>query len=251
MQPWSRDLSRTVGRARDRQRGPCAATSSGTPRSARCGSTRRPVTTTSPSAGTPPSTRSRGTPVRSTCGATERCCGRPTSRRWTRCSRPERLHRHRRLRRLLDVRGRQPVPGTRRRPAATTLPLRRGRPVRRRPVPDARRPRAPGDPGQVERRVRRARHADAAARRVRRRRVPLRRLAVRGVLPGGFREGRAGAPRRVRGLVRAILAGRAGTPVRDEGVGLRDWLEAWGYAACYSADPDGTVRLPFDSGDRG
>ncbi len=23
-------------------------------------------------------------------------------------------------------------------------------------------------------------------------------------------------------------------------------LEAWGYAACYSADPDGTVRLPFD-----
>jgi hypothetical protein len=39
--------------------------------------------------------------------------------------------------------------------------------------------------------------------------------------------------------------GGADTPVRDEGVGLQ-LLEAWGYAACYSADPDGTVRLPFD-----
>jgi S-formylglutathione hydrolase FrmB len=39
--------------------------------------------------------------------------------------------------------------------------------------------------------------------------------------------------------------------VKDRPFGTKpsDWelLETWGYAACYSADPDGTVRLPFDA----
>jgi hypothetical protein len=38
--------------------------------------------------------------------------------------------------------------------------------------------------------------------------------------------------------------------VEDRPLGTKpsdfDLLETWGYAACYSADPDGTVRLPFE-----
>jgi len=39
--------------------------------------------------------------------------------------------------------------------------------------------------------------------------------------------------------------------VRGRTFGTKAWdgdlIEAWGYAACYSADEDGTVRLPFDT----
>ncbi len=68
----------------------------------------------------------------------------------------------------LDRLRRQPVRRLARHRALPLVPLRRGRAVRRRELPDDPRRRPPGDHGQVERRLRRHDHADAAARSVRR-----------------------------------------------------------------------------------
>ena len=88
----------------------------------------------------------------------------------------------RRLRRRVDVVRRLPV---RRLAGGRPLPhvsLRRGRPVRGRALPDARRAGTPRHQRQVERRLRRDDHADAAARPVRRARHARGRRAVRALL---------------------------------------------------------------------
>ena len=113
----------------------------------------------------------------------------------------------RRLPGLLDVARRQPVPRLAGDRPLPHLPLRRGRPVGRRALPDARRAGAPRDHGQVERRLRRDGDADAAARPVRRARHARGRRALRALLPARVRAVRPGAARGVRRLVRALLGG--------------------------------------------
>lgn len=70
----------------------------------------------------------------------------------------------RRLRRRLDEARREPVRGLPGDGPLPHVPLRRGRPLRRRALPDAPRGRAPRDHGQVERRLRGDDHADAPPR---------------------------------------------------------------------------------------
>ncbi len=93
--------------------------------------------------------------------------------------------RHRRLGGLLDVARGQPVPGLARHRQVPHLPVRRDRAVRRRAVPDDRRCRAPGHPGQVQRRLRRHGAADAPARRLGRPGHARGRRPVRDLLPAG------------------------------------------------------------------
>ena len=76
--------------------------------------------------------------------------------------------------------------------------------LRRRAVPDRRAPRPPRADRQVVRRLRRDGRPDAAARRLRRARLALRRRAVRGLLRRLPRR-RAQAARRVRRLLRGLL----------------------------------------------
>src|SRR5690348_7753506 len=80
------------------------------------------------------------------------------------------------------------------------VPLRRGRLVRRLPLPDARRAWASRPHGKVERRLRCNGRADAAARRVRRPRDPRRGCALRALLPARVPPDGPRAPRRVRRL---------------------------------------------------
>ena len=152
--------------------------------------------------------------------------------------------RDRRLGRLLDLARREPVPrfaGDRQVP---DLPLRRGRALRRRALPDARRPLPPGIQGSRAAATApwSCRCCDRTSGRAgdARRRCPL-----RDVLP-------AGVPRAVRTL-RDEYGGsfesfwkdfrsRPAFAKESDGLLLNDWC----MAACYSADPDGTVRLPFD-----
>jgi hypothetical protein len=124
--------------------------------------------------------------------------------------------------------------------------VRRGRPVRRRELPDGRAARGARHPGQVERGVRRARHADAPAR-------PVSALACHcgdALFEACYL---ADFPKAVRAL-RDEYDGSYDAwweDVRSRVFGTKsaDWdlLEPYGYAACYSADDDGTVRLPFDT----
>ena len=113
----------------------------------------------------------------------------------------------RRLRRRVDGLRRQPVRRLPRHRPLPLLPLRRGRAVRRLPLPHAGRPGAPRRDGQVERRLRRHDHADAAAGRLRRPGEPRGRLALRGVLHRGVRQGRPRAARLLRRLLRELLGG--------------------------------------------
>ena len=127
------------------------------------------------------------------------------------------------------------------------LPVRRGRPVRRRALPDPAGPRAPRAERQVLRRLRRDGRADAAARRLRRARLARRRRAVRVLLPA-----------ELPALARML---------RDEFDGSLDvfWeqlrarpstldmerfenFDLYGYAAAYSPDPErpGKALLPFE-----
>ena len=107
--------------------------------------------------------------------------------------------------------------------------------------------RAPRDRRQVERRLRRDGHADAAARPVRRDGDACRRRAVRGLLP-------AGVPRKTRALsvttttARTRSGGRTSAPARPSRSAATSTSDQHlVMAACYSADEDGTVRLPFDT----
>ena len=75
---------------------------------------------------------------------------------------------------------------------------------------------------------------------------PRRRCALRGVLPPGFPRVRSRAPRSVRRILRRLLEGLPEPAGVLEGR-RRTPAERLCMAACYSADPDGTVRLPFDT----
>ena len=154
---------------------------------------------------------------------------------------------HRRLRRLLDLARRQPVPRLAGDRPLPHVPLRRGRALGGRPLPHARRPRAPRDRRQVERRLRRHGHADAAARPLRRPRHARRRRALRSLLPARVPRDGPRAPRRVRRLVRALLGGLPLAPGRSRRRPTTYSSTSWCMAACYSTDADGTVRLPFDT----
>ena len=99
----------------------------------------------------------------------------------------------RRLRGRVDRVRRQPVRRLAGHGPLPLVPLRRGRPVRRRALSHARVRRTPRDRRQVQRRVRRHDHADAAAGPVRRAGQPRRRRALRALLHSGLRQGR---PRR-------------------------------------------------------
>ena len=111
----------------------------------------------------------------------------------------------RRLRRLLDLVRRQPVPGLAGDRSLPHLPVRRGRPVRRRTLSDAGRARPPRDHRQVEWRLRGDDHADAPAGPVRRPGDPRRRRPVRVLLRADVRRGRPGPARSLRRIVRALV----------------------------------------------
>ena len=115
-----------------------------------------------------------------------------------------------RVRRRVDELRRLAVPQLLEHRALPRLPVRRGRPVRRREVPDAAGPGAPRAERQVLGRLRRDGGADAAPRRVRRARLARRRRAVRVLLPAELPAARAQAARRLRRLARALLGGAAG-----------------------------------------
>ena len=103
---------------------------------------------------------------------------------------------------------------------------------------------APRHQGQVERRLRRHDHADAPARPVRRARHARGRHAVRVLLhPRVRHRGPAPAPLRRRHL--ALVAGLQVPGVLHQGRG-HVLLSVLGVAACFSANADGTVDLPFD-----
>ena len=128
---------------------------------------------------------------------------------------------------------------TRPAPAATTRTLRRGGALGRRPLPHAGRPGAPGCGRQVERRLRRHDHADAAARPVRRPgqppATPSTSTATSLVPRGG-----AGAAGPYDGSYDRFLdgfrpAGPMTHPDDDE------LISTYGVAACFSADDDGTL----------
>ena len=143
----------------------------------------------------------------SRCGATGRPTGSRSPRPPTPCSRPGR--RRRRIVVYVDAwtayGGSQFVDSPGHRPLSL-LPLRRGRALGGRAVPDAGRRRPPGDHGQVQRRVRRDDHADAPAGPVRRAGHPRRGFAVRAVLRARVRQGRASPARLRRGHL--ALVGR-------------------------------------------
>ena len=147
--------------------------------------------------------------------------------------------RDRGLRRRLDFLRRQPV---RRLPWHRPLPLlpvRGGRALGRRRYRTLAGRGAPRDHGEVQRRVRRDDHPDAAARPVRRAGHARRRLALRALLPPGFRE----AARHLRGTTTATSGGwwddfRSRTPFTK--AADQDLLVLLGVAACFSANKDGT-----------
>ena len=104
---------------------------------------------------------------------------------------------------FLDSPGHRPLP---------LVPVRRDRAVRRRELPHAGRTPPPGDQRQVQRRLRRDDHADAAAGRVRRAGHPRRRRALRGLLPAGVRQGRRGSCATPTAARTASLPGRLPRP---------------------------------------
>ncbi len=108
-------------------------------------------------------------------------------------------------------------------------------------------PRTPWHRRQVERRLRRDGHADAAARSVGRPGHPRRRRAVRGLLRPRLR---ALSRRLLRdgydGSYDRFLADFREPAPLHQGRRRRAARTTARMAACYSADDDGTVRLPFD-----
>ncbi len=112
----------------------------------------------------------------------------------------------RRLRRRLDRLRRQPVRRLTRHRPLPLLPVRRGGALGGRPLPDGCRAGPAGDHGQVQRRLRRDDHADAASRPVRRARHPCRRLALRAELRFRVRQGRP-VPARLRRRHLALVDG--------------------------------------------
>ena len=126
------------------------------------------------------------------------------------------------------------------------LPLRRGRAVGRRALPDGAAARAPRDHGQVERRVRRVHHADAAAGPVRRARLARRRRAVRVLLPAGVRRRSSGRCGRTTATSRRFWTDFRGRHGVHQARPTAMLLSALGCSAAFSADPDGTPVLPFD-----
>ena len=189
MLPWRADLAGRIEEgivdsataAGERARRPARAAALGLPAA---GLRRRP-----PSA-TPASTSSRGTPATWRCGPTAPRSASRSSRPRTGLRRRRRAAVHRRLRRRVDgvrrlavrrLAGHRPVP---------LLPLRRGGAVGRRALPHDPGPGVARDQRQVQRRVRRDDHADAAAGPVRGVRHPRRRHALRALLHAGLRRPR-------------------------------------------------------------
>ena len=109
---------------------------------------------------------------------------------------------------------------------------------------------APGDHGQVQRRVRGDDHAHAPARPVRRAGHPRRRLAVRVQLHPRVRQGRAATCATTTGTSGAggPTSGPAPPSPRRPTQVLVMML---GVSACFSADPDGTVRAAVRPAHRG
>ena len=118
--------------------------------------------------------------------------------------------------------------------------------VRRRALSDARAGRASRDRRQVERRLRRDGDAHAAPRSLRGARNARRRRAVRALLSPGLPRRGPRAARRLRRLVRPFL-GRTSArgPPSRKGTDF-PLLNTWAMAACYSANDDGSIDLPFD-----
>ena len=153
--------------------------------------------------------------------------------------------RGRRVRGRVDEVRRQPVRGLARHRPLPLVPVRRGGALRGRPVPDAARRGAPGDHGQVERRVRRHDHADAAARPVRHPRHACRdSLYELSYIPEFGK-----AARHLRGYDGDIWRWWADFTSRVSFTKEEDQvlLMTLGVAACFSAREDGTVELPFDT----
>ena len=136
----------------------------------------------------------------------------------------------RRLRRRLDQLRRLAVPRLARHRALPHVPVRRGRAVRRRALPDARRCGPSRHRRQEQRRLRRHGHADAAARPLRRPGHARRRRALRGLLPARVPAGGARAARRVRRLV-SSASGRTSARARGSSkpgdAALRQRVGAW------------------------
>ena len=152
----------------------------------------------------------------------------------------------RRLRRRLDQLRRLAVPRLAGHRPLPHLPVRRGRAVRRRSLPDADRGRPSRHRRQEQRRLRRHGHADAAPGPVRRARHPRRRRALRGVLPARVRAGRRG-PCATSTAARTTRSGPTSARARAARSGpMPALVNSWCMAACYSTDADGTVRLPFE-----
>ena len=123
----------------------------------------------------------------------------------------------------------RPLPG---------LPVRRGPRLRRRPLPDARRPRPPRPDRQVVGRLRRDGRADDAAGRVRRARLARRRRAVRGLLPARVPAGRS---RSCATTSTAPTTSSSSAWPAPTSFDFETWfpaLDIYGYAAAYSPDPE-------------
>ncbi len=115
-----------------------------------------------------------------------------------------------------------------------------------RALPHARGARAPRDRRQVERRLRRDGHADAAARTCSAASPPTRatRCSSAPTCPSS-----ASPPARcaTTTTARSTSSGRTSAAApRCRRTRTRVLLNGWCMAACYSADEDGTIRLPFD-----
>ena len=154
--------------------------------------------------------------------------------------------RDRRLRRRLHRARRQPVRRLARHRAVPHLPVRRGRAVRRRAVPDAGGRRAP--------RHRRQELAAATApwsRRCSGRTCSAASPPTPATRCSSMATGRTSARRSARCATSTAGRTRRSGPISGPGPGDRSGsdgalLNVWTMAACYSADPDGTVQLPFD-----
>ena len=161
-----------------------------------------------------------------------------------RVARPRGRRRAHRLRRCLHLRRRLPVRRSERERPLPHLPLRRDRSVRRRPL---RLERLPRRRRQVKRRPGRRRDRDAPARSLPRPASQRRRRAS-----SRCRSGPSSASRRGGCATPTAARSRASstnsTPGRRRSRNPDDLhvLLQWGFAAAYSADEDGTIRLPYD-----
>ena len=118
--------------------------------------------------------------------------------------------------------------------------------VRRRELPHASRRRASRHRRQVERRLRRDGDADAAARPLRRARDARGRRALRALLSPDVRDAVRALRDAYDGSFDAFWKDFRSRPAFTKGTDF-PLLNIYAMAACYSANEDGTVDLPFDT----